>query len=418
MKYSVKFYPEKRNGIVENVPVMMSVTFSMKRMFYFTGVRCNINDDPKKSQWDLVNSRMRNNQIAPNGQSSREINAELNKLEVAVDDLFKLYDATKVVPTIEKLRNDLKLKLGKEERKEPVKVGFFDRFDQYMKDAPLSHGRKKHLKTTYNKVQDFNPGTTFENLNVQYLTDFQNYLIDKCNLSKNTTISELRRLRAFLGYAIKLGWTTNYPFKSFTIDQESFGDPIFITVEERDKLYSAEIENQSLAKVRDIFVFQCLIGCRVGDLLKLKKSNIVDGCIEYIASKTKDDKPRIARIPLTDKAKSILAKYDLSEDQILPFISEQKYNEQIKKVFKLDNIKITRIVTVADPKTRTSVQKSIADLASSHMARRVFVGNLHRKGIKNEIIASMSGHVENSKAFSRYYNIDKEDQKEALKAID
>jgi integrase len=267
-------------------------------------------------------------------------------------------------------------------------------------------------------IQDFNPGTTYENLNVQYLTDFQNYLMDKSKLSKNTTISELRRLRAFLGYAIKLGWTSNYPFKTFTIDQESFGEPVFITLEERDKIYSAVIENQTLARVRDIFVFQCLIGCRVGDLLRLKKSNIINGNIEYIASKTKDDKPTVARIPLTDKAKAIIAKYDLPGDELLPFISEQKYNEHIKKVFKLDNVKITRMVTIADPKTRINVQKSIADLASSHMARRTFIGNLYRKGKKNEIIASMSGHKPGSKSFGRYHTIEIEDQKEAMKAIE
>ncbi len=422
MKYSVKFYPERRNGKIENVPVRLSVTYPSNRMEYYTGKRCNIADDPKKSQWDIETSRLKKNQIAPDGSTSSKFNSDLDEIKVTIDSLFKLYDATNVNPTPEQLRNDLKTKLGKEEKKEqeptPETVGFFNRFDQYIRDAPLSDGRKKHLKVTRKKVKKFNPGTTFDNLDVQYLTDFQNHLINKCNLGKNTCISELRRLRAFLGYAIGHDWTTNYPFKKFSIGAETFGDPVFITVEERDILYNAKIDDETLARVRDIFVFQCLIGCRVGDLTKLKKSNIIDGCIEYIASKTRDDKTRVARIPLTEKAKAILAKYDLQDGQILPFISDQKYNEYIKDLFKLDSVKLTRMVTVADPKTRMNVQKSIADVASSHMARRVFVGGLHRKGIKNETIASMSGHAENSRAFSRYYNIDKEDQKEAMKAIE
>jgi len=90
----------------------------------------------------------------------------------------------------------------------------------------------------------------------------------------------------------------------------------------------------------------------------------------------------------------------------------------LKDLFKHENVKITRMVTIADPKTRLSKQVPICDIASSHMARRVFVGILHKRGVKNEIIASMSGHVENSKAFSRYYNIDKEDQKTAIKLIE
>jgi hypothetical protein len=52
------------------------------------------------------------------------------------------------------------------------------------------------------------------------------------------------------------------------------------------------------------------------------------------------------------------------------------------------------------------------------MARRVFIGGLYRAGVKNEIIASMSGHVENSKAFSRYYSIEKSDQQSAISLIE
>ena len=421
MNYSVKYYPEKRKDIVDNVPVMLSVTYSRQRMFYYTGERCNIDPNPKKSQWDLVKGKLKSNQISPDGKTSQLFNAELDKITVAVNDLFKVYEVANDTPSPEKFREDLKKKLG---RTAVVKVleqeGFFDRFDKYITDADLSPGRKKHLKTTYNKLKSFNPKTTFETVNVQYLTDFQNYLIKYTNkkgenISKNTIISELRRFRAFLGYSIKHGWTTNYPFNSFTIDSESFGDPVFITVEERDKLFSAYIPNASLSRVRDIFVFQCFIGCRVGDLVNLKKSNIVGDCIEYIAAKTKDDKTRVARIPLSDKAKSILSRYNLPNGELLPFITGQRYNVYLKDLFKY--VGITRNVTIVDPKTRQSKQISIADIASSHMARRVFVGSLHRKGVKNEIIASMSGHTKDSKAFSRYYNINKEDQEQAMKLI-
>ena len=409
MKYSIKFYPEKRKEIVENVPVMLSVTYSRQRMFYYTGLRCDV------KQWDIENSKFKRNQLFPNGKTSTEFNNELIEISKAVNDLFKVYEVEKVIPTVDQLRSDLKQKLGKA-IKQQEQTGFFERFKQYIKDAPLSEGRKKHLNTTYNKVEKFNSGTTFEKLDVQYLTDFQNYLLNDCKISKNTAISELRRLRAFYGYANKHSWTASYPFKSFSIDTESFGDPVFITVEERDKLFSAYIPNASLSRIRDIFVFQCFIGCRVGDLVKLKKSNIVDGCIEYIAAKTKDDKTRVARVPLSEKANAILSKYNLPNGELLPFLTDQRYNVYLKELFHY--VGITRMVTIADPNTRESVQVSIADIASSHMARRVFVGSLHRKGVKNEIIASMSGHVENSKAFSRYYNINKEDQEKAMRLIE
>lgn len=431
MKYSVKFYPEKRKPksgekkdttgqTVEDVPVMLSVTYLMKRMFYYTGLRCNIGQWKPGEEKDEP-GKLKINQITPDGKTSTVFNNELTRIKAAVDELFKLYDAAKSVPTPDQLRTELKLKLGKEVKAEPepVKTGFFERFQQYADDAPLSKGRKLHVATTKNKAQSFRPETTFESIDSQYLTDFKNYLSGDCNLANNTVVSELRRLRAFFGWSIKKGWTVNYPFSSFEIGSESYGDPVYITVEERDKLFNADIKDKNLAIIRDCFVLQCLLGCRVGDFMKMTKANIINGNMEYIAGKTKDDKPRVARIPLTEKARMILNRYNsLADDRILPFPNEPDYNENLKLLFKLDTVKLTRMVTVPDPKTRKSVQKSIADLASSHMARRVFIGGLHKKGVKNEIIASMSGHVKDSKAFSRYYAIDEEDQKAAMKAIE
>jgi len=410
MNYSIKYYPEKRNGIVENVPVMLSVTFKHQRMFYYTGLRCNI------AQWDPDKNKLKINQVTPDGATSQRFNADLNNFTKIVNDLFLRYEVEKIVPDPAKLRNDLKFATGKTKVVEDVKAGFFDLFDKYIVDADLSPGRKKHLHTTSNKVRAFKKDTTFDNLDVQYLTDFQNFLLDTCKISKNTAISELRRLRAFFGHAIKHGWTTNYPFKSFTIEAESFGDPVYITIEERDILFTAKIRNASLARVRDIFVFQCLIGCRVGDLIKLEKSNIIDGCIEYIAAKTKDDRPRIARVPLTSKAQEILSRYDLPGGALLPFIAPQKYNERIKELFRYCGI--TRTVTIPDKKTRENKQVSIADIAASHMARAVFCGSLFHKGVKDSIIGSMSGHVDGSKAFVRYRNIEKSDQQNAMKLIE
>lgn len=91
--------------------------------------------------------------------------------------------------------------------------------------------------------------------------------------------------------------------------------------------------------------------------LKSNDKNAINGCIEYIAGKTKDEKPRVARIPLTEKALNILTRNDIPDGSLLHYYSDYKYNDYIKDLFKLDNIKTTRMVTVADPKTRKKIQK-------------------------------------------------------------
>ena len=138
MNYSVKYYPEKRKGLSANVPVMLSVTYTKQRMFYYTGLRCRI--DVNSNQWDGVAGQLKRNQITPDGLSSQKFNDELRKITVAVGELFKVHEVGKIQPTVEALRNDLKRKLGKEV-KSVQKEDFYSRFDQYVIGSGVSDNR-------------------------------------------------------------------------------------------------------------------------------------------------------------------------------------------------------------------------------------------------------------------------------------
>ena len=416
MKHTVNFYIEKRKSNKSNdTPILMFVSFGGKRVQYYTGERCAPTQWVDKSKYEDKVQRVKRNNITPANETSANINRRLENLESEVNRLFAIYEEKNEEPTKETLKAALDIFLGKSKIEETKELSLFERYDQYLEQSNFSYSRKKNLKSGKGKLMAYSPNVTFDEITPQYLTNYQNYLIN-LRLSKNSVSTQLKYLRAFLNHANKMKWTDNYPFNSFAIDKETYGDPVYITLKERDLLFDAEIKKDYLRRVRDIFVFQCLIGCRVGDLLKLKKSNIVDGCIEYIAAKTKDDKPRKARVPLSEKAKIILARYDLPGNELLPFISSQKYNDYIKELFKA--VELTRIVTVRNPKTGEGEQKPICDIASSHMARRVFVGGLYGKGVKNEIIASMSGHIQDSKSFMRYYTIERQNQIDAIKAIE
>jgi integrase len=120
---------------------------------------------------------------------------------------------------------------------------------------------------------------------------------------------------------------------------------------------------------------------------------------------------------LNNKAKTILEKYkDYDGEKLLPLISEQKYNDAIKKAFQL--AEIDRIVTVLDPLTNEEVKKPLYEVASSHMARRTFIGNMYKKVKDPNLIGALSGHKEGSKAFARYREIDEDMKKELVNLLD
>lgn len=235
---------------------------------------------------------------------------------------------------------------------------------------------------------------------------------------RNTLIDCFCRIRTFFLWCYEKKKTANRPFDNFRIEECTYGTPVYITLEERDKLYEKDLSAHKQVEIqRDIFVFQSLIGCRVGDLYRMTKQNVINGAIEYIPRKTKEGNPVTVRVPLNDKAKAILEKYkDHEGNRLLPFISEQKYNDAIKKAFEL--AEVNRIVTILDPLTNEEVKKPLYEVASSHMARRTFIGNIYKKVKDPNLIGALSGHKEGSKAFSRYREIDEEMKKELVNLLD
>lgn len=76
------------------------------------------------------------------------------------------------------------------------------------------------------------------------------------------------------------------------------------------------------------------------------------------------------------------------------------------------------MVTVRNPVTGADEQKPINEIASSHMARRTFIGNLYKKVKDPSLVASLSGHTDGSRAFARYCEIDMEMKRELVEMID
>lgn len=230
----------------------------------------------------------------------------------------------------------------------------------------------------------------------------------------NYICEEMKMLRAYILWTIKQDLTTNNPFKKYQMVQEVYGTPVYISEAERDQIYNTDLSSKPyMAIQRDIFIFQCYIGCRVSDLMQLTKESLSTDkfgtFISYIPQKTHNENPTTVKVYLSPVALEIIERYKKQlEDtnRILPTIAASNYNDYIKEIFRACNI--TRIVPVRDSVTGETKQVCIADIASSHMARRTFVGNLYKKVKDPNLVGKLSGHKEGSKAFARYRDIDDE----------
>lgn len=278
---------------------------------------------------------------------------------------------------------------------EEIKLQVIPLFDEFLEKHKLSEVRKKnyrvvkrglqryelYVRTTKRGQKDFT--LYIDEVTSETLRDIWDFFENEyryCQLypaiydaipeartpqprGKNTLLDCFSRIRTFFYWCKDNKKTSNTPFDDFPLEECTYGTPYYITIDERNKIYRTNLNRHpQLAVQRDIFVFQCLIGCRVGDLIKFTKQNIINGAIEYIPRKTKEGRPLTIRVPLNPTALEIIARYKNCEgDKLLPFISEQKYNVSIKRIFKAAGLK--RLVTVINPTTREEEKKVRYEIA-------------------------------------------------------
>lgn len=305
------------------------------------------------------------------------------------------------------------------------KASFFHVWDNWADAQKVTAIRKRKYQVVRSDLERFEQYTCRKlrlEMGTSELQEFERFLRNEHNWNPpqkprgdTALASILNVLKAFYNYLLREGIIQVSPFTSYSKPKELYGTPYFLTIDERNAIASMEFNSEALNRQRDIFIFQCLVGCRVGDLMRLTKANIVDGILEYTPSKTIDSNSKVVSVPLNDKALTILGKYAHLKDSLLPFISPQKYNEAIKDICRLAGI--DRIVTVLNPLTHREERKPIYEVASSHMARRTFIGNLYNQVQDPNLIGSMSGHAEGSKAFARYRNIDNNLKKKIIELI-
>lgn len=318
-----------------------------------------------------------------------------------------------------------------------VVPSFFDIFEEFLLLRKMSEVRKNNFKVVLRALRRYELYKqktcpefvlTMEGVTREVLLDIEHFMMNEHKIireypdiykavretrypkprGQNTMNDIMGKIRTFYIWSNENDKTEHNPFEKYSIEESVYGTPVYITVEERNKLYKTDMsDDPALAVQRDIFVFQSLIGCRIGDYYRMTHSNVIKGAIEYVARKTKDGNPVTVRVPMNAQAKEIYQRYyDPKRESIMPFILQQDYNEAIKRAFTVAGL--TRGVTVLNQLTREGEVVPLNQIASSHLARRTFIGNIYKQVKDQNLVSSLSGHKEGSKAFARYREIDDE----------
>ena len=181
-------------------------------------------------------------------------------------------------------------------RKKPKTL--FEVYDLFISNYRGTERMKQHYRSVKRILQRYELfkqksvpsfSFTFESIDAELLRDIESFIHIEYSLfekypdiynavpdsrppkqrGRNRTNKIFRYLRTVVLWAMEEKHTTINSIPKFNITQDVYGTPYYISIEERNTLYKFDLsERPQLAIQRDIFVFHCLIGCRVGDLLK------------------------------------------------------------------------------------------------------------------------------------------------------
>lgn len=285
---------------------------------------------------------------------------------------------------------------------------------EYARVSGLSSGTVRHyevLDGILKRYEAVSGRLAADSLSVQDLEKLRRWL--SRDRQPNTVVGLMKKLRATMAWAERTGRIENSPFRKFEVGVERYADPLALTREERDRIAAAPIPNAELALIRDIFIFQCYVGCRVSDLLSLTKENVTaDGCIQYVPLKTSRVKPSPVIVPLAPTAQAIIERYaDDSREALLPFTYAQAYNIGIRAVLHL--VGIDRVVMVAGKEPAP-----LWKVASSHLARKTFTDLLFEVTQSDTVVASLTGHAEGSRALKHYRRVHLQTQRDAIEGLE
>lgn len=232
---------------------------------------------------------------------------------------------------------------------------------------------RKHL-TNFIKEKYNLSDISFKEINHQFLTDFEVYLLTTCGCNPNTTAKFMQFFKRIVIIAKNNGWIKADPFANYKIRIKKV-DRGYLSQEEVEAIMTKKFSTKRLEQVRDIFIFSCFCGLAYIDVKNLRENNIrtsFDGGLWIMGKREKTDVS--FTIPLLEVPQKILDKYKglFPDNKILPVPSNQKMNSYLKEIGDL-----------------CGIEKDL----SFHVARHTFATLTLSKGVSIESVSKMLGHT-------------------------
>jgi integrase len=364
-----------------NCPLKCRLTYLGKRKTFATGQFVKPKNwfnkeqrlKPPNKENNIINTQL---SLIKQEISQAFLFVQINHSEFDVDDIYLKYKgenikANKTLLEVFQMHNDNMFKL--------IDKGYSKA--TYKKFIEAKNHIKQFVKLKYQK-NDF----LLNDLSMKFINDLDFYLKSEKNHKQITINKTIQRLRKIVRLALAEGYIIKDPFVLYKPKKYHI-KVVYLTVEELKLLEYYNFKQKRLSQVRDLFVFCSYTGLAYAEMSNLKKEHLVIGFdnnvwIKMYRKKTKS----LINVPLLNKAKLIIEKYE-KEDNVLPKISNQKFNSYLKEI--ADIIGVDKRLT-------------------HHVARKTFATTvLLYNNVPMEIVSELLGHSKIGITQKHYAKLDK-----------
>lgn len=385
MPASFNFYLRKEKQLQDgNIPIYIRITIDRVYKFKSTGIKI------EEKYWNPKSREVRKNHPLHN-----TYNQTLNSLSDKLQKFISKAEIENKKITFDSIIKHLNSKI---EIQEGIPI--------YVEEYTLNYAKKvkenyyyryKKVNNLYNKLISFSKKKhiKFETLDKAWLSKFAEYLKRVDNNNSITIKRMLSTFKMVITDAIdnKVIKPEQDPFIHFKFSASQQSSKEKLSPEQIDAIVQLQIETDSAIwhnRNEFLFSFYCA-GIRFGDLCTLKWSNIIDGYLVYVMSKTEHKKPIPRKIKLVKQALEILEWYRHPETApntyIFPEIKKTATNDrelkaQISSRNALANKNLKKIAKLA------GIEANI----SFHVSRHSYADFARSKGISLYSISKALGH--------------------------
>lgn len=344
------------------------------------------------------------------------INARLHEMKTKIDKQIAILS---INDNFEQMSaSDIKAEISEDKVKKTKGHYISDLFKEYISVNNLKPGTKELYNITLKKILDFSGDIIIEKINLKWLLEFDRYLAK--TICVNSRSIYLRNLRAVCNYACHIEINYKYPFINFQIKQEPTRKRS-ATIELLRKLYRYPTSKQN-AMYRDYFFLMFfLIGINAKDLLLAKKSQVIDGRLEYIREKTN----KKYSVKIEPEAAKLIKKYSGKGEYLLDAMDHcvhyksffRQINEALRRIGpkKIEYIQNENNI-FEEPKQTTIIQPVIPGI-TTYYARHSWATIAYSIGVPLNIISQALGHADGNRTTLIYVKYDQLKADEANRKV-